>query len=58
MAMIIEPFKEHVHKCHTDSILSDIELDNVLIGDRIGDFVLEQHGKVKIHHSTKKLEWL
>ena len=58
MAMIIEPYKEHVYKCHTDSILSDIELDNLTIGNNIGDFVLEQHGKVKIHHSTKKLEWL
>lgn len=58
MAEIILPFKEHVHKCHTDSILSDIKMDDLIIGDYIGDFVLEQHGRVHIHHSSKKAVWL
>lgn len=58
MAEIIYPVREHVFKCHTDSILSDIQLDNVIIGSNIGDFALEHEGKCKIHHSSLKLEWL
>jgi len=58
MAELIYPNRQHVFKCHTDSILSDRELDSLLIGNNIGDFALEQHGRVHIHHSTKKLEWL
>ena len=58
MAEIIYPYRENVFKCHTDSILSDIELPELLIGDNLGDFKLENHGKVHIHHSSKSLEWL
>lgn len=64
MADIIYPVREHVFKCHTDSILSDIKLHdnlqikNFLLGDRLGDFKLEKEGKCHIHHSSKKLEWL
>jgi hypothetical protein len=58
MAEIIYPVRDKVFKCHTDSILSSIPLDHLLIGDRLGDFVLEKQGKVHIHHSSSKVEFL
>jgi hypothetical protein len=57
MADIIYPVRENVFKCHTDSILSDKKLD-LLLGDNLGDFVLEHEGKCHIHHSSKSLEWI
>jgi hypothetical protein len=57
MADTIYPDREHVFKCHTDSILSDKEL-KLNTGSSIGDFALEHEGKCHIHHSSRKLEWL
>ena len=58
MADIIYPVREHVFKCHTDSILSDKKLDDLIIGLNLGDFALEHEGKCHIHHSSCKVEWL
>jgi hypothetical protein len=58
MADIIYYDREQVYKCHTDSILSDKKLDKLLVGESLGDFVLEKEGKCHIHHSSKKVEWL
>ena len=59
MADIMFDVRDHVYKCHTDSILTDIKLDK-LVGSNIGDFALEHEGKCHIHHSTFKggVEWL
>lgn len=60
MADIIYPVRDKVYKCHTDSILSSVKMDEkqyLLIGDRLGDFALENEGRVNIHHSSKALEW-
>jgi hypothetical protein len=56
MAEIIQPYKEHVFKCHTDSLLADIEIP-LLIGTNLGDFKLEHQGEVFIEHSSKALTW-
>ena len=58
MADSIYPVREHVFKCHTDSILSDKKLDDLIIGTNLGDFALENEGKCHIHHSSCKIEWL
>lgn len=57
MAETIYPVRDKVFRCHTDSILSSIKLEDLLIGDRLGDFTLEKEGRVHIHHSSKSLEW-
>lgn len=60
MAEIVYPVRENVYKCHTDSILSCINMEKeqlLLLGNRLGDFALEHEGKVHINHSSKALEW-
>jgi hypothetical protein len=56
MAETIHPYKDHVFRCHTDSLLSDMEIP-LLIGTNLGDFKLEKQGQVYIHHSSKALDW-
>lgn len=55
MADCIFPFKEHVYRCHTDSILSDIPL-NLSFGDDLGNFKLEKTGSVSINNSIN-IKW-
>jgi hypothetical protein len=51
MANIIYPHRDRVYRCHTDSILSDIELP-LLIGSNLGDFKLEKSGYAYIQNSN------
>ena len=38
---IMYPYKEHIKYSHTDSLISDKLLDDIKIGNNIGDLVLE-----------------
>lgn len=58
MAEYILPYKENVKKCHTDSILSDKQLDDLPIGKFIGNFALENQGKCHIKNSSSKVIFL
>jgi hypothetical protein len=40
ISKLIEPYHEHIHKCHTDSMLSDIELP-IKTSLKLGDIKLE-----------------
>ena len=50
---------EHIHRCHTDSLLSDIELNIVPCTEtpELGDMKLEYHGKCEVINSNKVIEF-
>jgi hypothetical protein len=56
MALQMIPYKEHIFKCHTDSILSDIELP-LNISDKIGEWKISNQGKVNIKN-CRVAEWI
>ena len=51
------PNIEHVHRIYTDSILSDIPLDNLKIGTEIGKYKLEKSGECYIDQTNMKPIW-
>ena len=52
MADAIFPHKEHVHRCHTDSILSDVDIDLKLSSD-IGQWKIEHSGQCTIKNAME-----
>jgi len=56
LALTILPHKEHVFRCHTDSILSDIPLDDLKISKEMGDWKLEKTGHCIIYNKCN-VEW-
>jgi hypothetical protein len=53
MTEYILPNNEHIYRCHTDSILSDIPLANLPKNDWMGNFKLDKEGKCKIENSVE-----
>ena len=56
MADTIYPYKEHVHRCHTDSILSSKLIPDIKLSTEIGDWKIDHFGKCKIN-SAMSVEW-
>lgn len=57
MAYAIYPHKEHVHRCHTDSILSDVTISELDLSPAIGKWKIEHQGSCKIYNSMK-VDWI
>jgi hypothetical protein len=60
MLNIILPIRLHVYKYITDSILSDIPLDNhINVGEKIGEFKPDENNgrKATIFKNGKKTKW-
>ena len=55
MALTILPYKDNVYRCHTDSILSDIELP-LPLSSQLGEWKLEHQGKCVIHN-VNNVDW-
>ena len=56
MADTIYPYKEHVYRCHTDSILSSKPIPDIKLSTEIGDWKIDHSGKCKIN-SAMSVEW-
>jgi hypothetical protein len=54
MTEYIYPVRENIFRCHTDSLLSNIPLEHIPIGNELGKFKCEKIGEV-IANNT--LEW-
>ena len=39
----IFPYVDHIYRCHTDSMLSDIELTDLKVSMKLGDMKYEGH---------------
>jgi hypothetical protein len=52
IATTLLPYKEHIHRCHTDGFISDIPLP-LHLGTFIGDYKLEKEGRAVIENSNK-----
>jgi len=56
MADTIYPYKEHVYRCHTDSILSSKPIPDIKLSTEIGDWKIDHSGKCKIN-SAMSVKW-
>jgi hypothetical protein len=53
MITAILPIKEHVFRCHTDSILADQKITHLKLGTELGQWKVEHEGACTIHNGCK-----
>lgn len=55
----ILPYNEHVHRVHTDSILSDCRIEEIEknLGSEIGKWKIEHQGLFKLNQCNRAVEW-
>ena len=56
MFLMLQPFTEHVFRIHTDGFVSDKQLPELKMSNKIGDWKLEHKGPCTIHNKCK-VEW-
>lgn len=57
MVDTIYPYREIVHRCHTDGFIIDGSIPNLPLSSKIGDFKIEHQGKCKINNSMS-VQWI